>query len=578
MGNVEESRGKRVLEGRTARVRRVDIEGACIGPVCILEVESLVQQQLIHRFPLSSPTMFSRCRSLFLTLFTFTLFPAHAHPSLPHINALHRRAGTWTLTQNGTTGVSAMMMVVLNPTMVLFLDKVEDNALRTPDGNPAWGALFNLDTKAVTPLKLKTNTFCAGGAFISNGSFVSTGGNGIVSEYEAADGWQGLRLMQPCTSATGAGCTIYENPATFHLLVDRWYPTAIRLYDGSAMIIGGTSVGGFYNDIPGANMASYEYFPKKFWMPSPFTVPSDFLLRTAPANLFPIAFAMIDGRLFLAANNQTIVYDSDYNYEIRLPDIPNGYRVTYPFSAAAIVLPMYPPNYTQDVLICGGTNMNDALPSTSLSTQTPSSNFCFRMTLTEAGVAQGWATETMPDRRVMPDLVMVPTGEVIIVNGAKTGAAGYGNFLDNVGQSNADQPAYRPVLYTPTAAAGSRFSTTGMPTSNIPRMYHSVATLTAKGNIIIAGSNPNAGVYDFPPNWPYPAEYRVEFLNPPWMTVARPTLVNPPAKFSFNTQYTFNVTVPAGLNTTASQVKGIYPVFGSWVTENLTDAASSQLH
>ncbi len=127
-------------------------------------------------------------------------------------------------------------------------------------------------------------------------------------------------------------------------------------------------------------------------------VTSNLLLRTTPANLFPIAFALTDGRVFLAANNQTIVYDTDYDIEIVLPDIPDGYRVTYPFTAGAALLPLLPPYYICEILICGGTNFDDSVDSLTLSTHAPSSNRCFRMELTTAGVAGGWQTEIMPER------------------------------------------------------------------------------------------------------------------------------------------------------------------------------------
>jgi hypothetical protein len=91
--------------------------------------------------------------------------------------------------------------------------------------------------------------------------------------------------------------------------------------------------------------------------------------------------------------------------------------------------------------------------------------------------------------------------------------AGYGNLVDKVGNSNADNPNYTPVLYDPIAPAGQRFTTMGMPTSTIPRLYHSVATLVPSGKIMIAGSNPNK---DFATN-KYPTEYRVEWLIPPYL-------------------------------------------------------------
>jgi hypothetical protein len=75
----------------------------------------------------------------------------------------------------------------------------------------------------------------------------------------------------------------------------------------------------------------------------------------------------------------------------------------------------------------------------------------------------------------MPEGVLLPDGKVLIVNGAASGTAGYGNVQNQVGLSNADNPVYQPVLYDPEAPAGKRFSSEGLPTSNIPRLYHSVA-------------------------------------------------------------------------------------------------------
>lgn len=110
----------------------------------------------------------------------------------------------------------------------------------------------------------------------------------------------------------------------------------------------------------------------------------------------------------------------------------------------------------------------------------------------------------------MPDATILPDGKILIVNGAKTGTAGYGNVPDQVGQSNADNPAFTPVLYDPNAPAGSRFSTDGMPTSDIARLYHSVSTLLPDGRVMIAGSNPNADVE----TRKYKTEYQVEYISP----------------------------------------------------------------
>jgi hypothetical protein len=142
------------------------------------------------------------------------------------------------------------------------------------------------------------------------------------------------------------------------------------------------------------------------------------------------------------------------------------------------------------------------------------------MVLNDAGIKAGWQVEQMPQARLMPDAVQLPTGQIVIVNGAGSGISGYSNVVDQVGESNAANPVLTPVLYDPQAPVGQRFSSAGMPTSRIARMYHSVATLTPKGDIMIAGSNPNLDRTEIE----FATEYRVEWLSPPYITATRPEI------------------------------------------------------
>lgn len=91
----------------------------------------------------------------------------------------------------------------------------------------------------------------------------------------------------------------------------------------------------------------------------------------------------------------------------------------------------------------------------------------------------------------MPEMVLLPSGEVLIINGVGTGYASTFGVRDLVGQSNADHPILTPSLYTPSAPRGKRITNKGPPTSAIPRMYHSGVTLTPMGNLFVAGSNSN---------------------------------------------------------------------------------------
>ncbi|PPQ67459.1 hypothetical protein CVT24_011516 [Panaeolus cyanescens] len=432
----------------------------------------------------------------------------------------------WVLTEHGSTGVNAMQLAVVSESYALIVDKVEHNPL-TIDGHPAWAALYNLRDDSVIPLRIQSNSFCAGGSFLSNGTLINVGGNPVVegqtsaSDFGDLDGLQAIRIFEPCEYPEEGNCELYENPDRIRMASPRWYSTAIRLHDGSVMIIGGSKKGGWINNST-VNNPTIEFFPPKAIHGSGgLPIALGFLETTLNANLFPIAFVLPDGKIFMAANQDAMIYDWETNTEILLPKIPNGVRVTYPMSGTGLLLPLSSSNdYTPEILLCGGSTINDKKASYRISSQDQASSQCSRMVLTEDGINEGWQVEQMPDTRIMPDAVLLPTGKIVIINGGRSGIAGYGNVLDQVGYSNADNPVFTPVLYDPDAEVEDRFMSEGLPTSSIPRLYHSVASLTPSGNIMIAGSNPNLDRSEVQ----YGTEYRVEWLDPPYMQQSRPVI------------------------------------------------------
>ena len=156
----------------------------------------------------------------------------------------------------------------------------------------------------------------------------------------------------------------------------------------------------------------------------------------------------------------------------------------------------------------------------------------------------------------MGNLILLPTGQVLCLNGAGTGriscrtlllatqlkypgVAGYGNDSWAIGQSYADHPILQPVVYNSSAPAGSQWSRDGLPASAVPRMYHSTATLLpdgegavivfrldrysneSPGSVLVAGSNPNSDYVDS--GIPYPTEYRLEKFYPAYFKQRRPS-------------------------------------------------------
>jgi hypothetical protein len=54
-----------------------------------------------------------------------------------------------------------------------------------------------------------------------------------------------------------------------------------------------------------------------------------------------------------------VMLDWQRNVETRLPDLPNGQRVTYPMSGAGVMLPLrYENGYAAEILLCGGSEVS----------------------------------------------------------------------------------------------------------------------------------------------------------------------------------------------------------------------------
>lgn len=259
----------------------------------------------------------------------------------------------------------------------------------------------------------------------------------------------------------------------------------------------------------------------------------------------------------MVANNQTIIYDIEANTETILPDIPNGVSVTAPTDGSAILLPLSPPDFTPEVLVCGGSSINQTLLPGNFTSQHPASSQCARMTITPEGIAKGWEVDHMLEARTLLELLHLPNGQILVTNGASTGFSGWDSVQNTVGNSNADHAALVPSLYTPAAALGQRFSNAGMPSSGIPRMYHSTASLTPQGNFFIGGSNPNNGS-NFTTGFEFPTELRIQTLDPPFMFVPRPRILDMPAKIGFGQRVSVPISVPNNLNRRDANVQGAF--------------------
>ena len=435
----------------------------------------------------------------------------------------------------GSSAVSGMMMFNSAPGKVVILDKTEGNAARI-DGHPAWGQEWDTKNRTGRLMDVITNTFCAGGMSLGNGTWATFGGNENVgpggnstsprfsttAPYYDGDGGPAARFYTPNSQGTSDW-----DDGNHYMKRRRWYPTVEALGDGTLWIGGGEDYGGYVADA-GQNQPNFEY-----WPPRGDAINMDFLTQTLPMNLYPLAWLMESGRLFVQAGQDAILYDLDTNSVAKGLPSTTGPMKVYPASAGVAMLPMTPANnYTQEVLFCGGVQRplnewgNGAGPLYN-PLNTPASKVCERIT-PEADNPTWEQDDDLINGRSMGTFVYLPDGKLWFGQGVRMGTGGYSgqNYNKNLGISLGDQPDYQPMIYDPKAPKGARFSTAGLSQMQVQRMYHSTAILLEDGSILTAGSNPNADVsFDNPANYTN-TEYRLEQWYPLWYNEPRPTQLN----------------------------------------------------
>ncbi|EOA34777.1 hypothetical protein CARUB_v10022352mg [Capsella rubella] len=425
--------------------------------------------------------------------------------------------GKWELfmKNSGVSAMHAILMPVINK--VQFYDATiwRISQVKLPPGVPchvydqkankvdcwAHSVLVDINTANIRPLLLTTDTWCSSGGLTVNGTLVSTGG------FEG--GANTARYLSTCEN-----CAWVEYPQA--LAARRWYSTQATLPDGTFVVVGGRDA------------LNYEYIlpegqnNKKLY--------DSLLLRQTDDpeenNLYPFVWLNTDGNLFIFANNRSILLSPKTNKVLKeFPQLPGGAR-NYPGSSSSALLPIRlyvqnPAVIPADVLICGGARQDAYFRAEKKKLYDPALKDCARISINSAKPV--WKTEFMPMSRVMSDTVILPNGEVLIVNGAKRGSSGW---------HLAKEPNFSPIIYTPTKPLGKRFKE--LAPSTIPRMYHSIAIALPDGKVLIGGSNTNDG-YQY--NVEYPTELRVEKFSPPYLDPAlanmRPRIITAPKQIKY---------------------------------------------
>ncbi|GKB82923.1 aldehyde oxidase GLOX [Tanacetum coccineum] len=436
--------------------------------------------------------------------------------------------GTWeVLVENA--GIASMHTVVTHFDTVVLLDRtdlspteeryekyhcqIDPKNKQDPQTRPdcySYSVYYNLANQNLQPLTLNTDTWCSSGQVLPDGTILQTGGDN--------DGFKKIRKFTPCET-TSSSCD-WKELKDIELAEGRWYATNQILPNGSVIIIGGKAA------------TSVEFFPPRN---GGGVVNFPFLTEAVDDqmdNLYPYVHLLPNGHLFVFANNKSVMYDYTNNVVLkRYPELEGGPR-NYPSAGSSVMLALTPDTESgvyssATILVCGGAQygaFND------MNTSVPAQSSCGRIKATAKNPV--WEMEDMPVGRIMGDMVMLPTGDVVIINGAQAGSQGF---------ELASKPCLSPVLYQPDEPVGSRFMT--LAPSSVPRMYHSTANLLPDGRILVAGSNTHA-YYNF--STKFPTELKIEAFSPeylsPWNKMMRPTIEELPEKINYGDTFDIDVT------------------------------------
>lgn len=474
------------------------------------------------------------------------------HPSFPSAAAAlapTSRGGRWNLLLSNI-GISAMHMQLLNNDRVVIFDRTDfgNSNISLPNGKcrydqndtalqvdcTAHSVEYDVASNSIRPLMVQTDVWCSSGSVLPDGSLVQTGGFN--------DGEKVVRVFKPCNNAT---CDWHETRGG--LIQKRWYSTNHILPDGRQIIIGGR------------RSFSYEFYPKTAFANNAYSLP--FLVQTNDPkienNLYPFVFLNVDGNLFIFANNRAILFDYTKNAVLKnYPQIPGGDPRNYPSTGSAVLLPLkslQAQEIQAEVLVCGG-GLRGSYISAQNGNFSGALSSCGRIMITDPNPK--WTMETMPLARTMGDMVILPNGNVLIINGAAAGTAGWECGRD---------PVLKPVIYRPDNPFNSRFEIQNP--STVPRMYHSTSVLLRDGRVLVGGSNPHI-YYNFT-GVLFPTELSLEAFSPSYLDSGseylRPRIVSPATQYpiGYGQRVPIRFTVSGGVDINLVTVTMVAPGFNT---------------
>jgi alpha-amylase len=278
------------------------------------------------------------------------------------------------------------------------------------------------------------NLFCSGHTFLPDGRLLVVGGH-------FADG---VGLNQ-------AAIYDYRTNVWTALPVmnnGRWYPTAVSLEDGTALVLAGAILGPVHNDVAQIwDGAAWRSIAIKTGLP-----------------LYPRMHVAPNDKVFMSGTNaQTFMLDTrGQGNWVRFPE-PDGARINGERQYAPSVL--Y--DVGKVIYIGGGNDHGTNLPSANVEI----------IDLTAANPAWS-ATSPMHRRRRQHNATILPDGTVLVTGGTQGGGGANGGFND----LTTGEPVHTAELWDPATGRWTELAAEA-----VDRCYHSTALLLLDATVLSAG-------------------------------------------------------------------------------------------
>jgi len=337
-----------------------------------------------------------------------------------------------------------------------------------------------------------SNLFCTGIAQLHDGKILACGGH-MHNDFGLDD----TTVFDP---APATPTWIRKNVS----YIGRWYPTVLQVPNDGA-----ESTYKYFmhqgNAMPGVVVKKPQIYDEADFYKWTFPENSTMGIDNDAEHYYPHLFVMPDGRVFKAGAEKKTKYFNMSTWA--WSSVIEGGEAMADYSSSA----MFEPG--KILKVGGGGNPND-------SGRAYATSFTF-----DHGTGAWTQRGSLTYKRRLHNLVILPDGKVLAIGGNK--------------RDLYEDPVFEPEIFDP--ATGQWSVATNVDNPNIPRWYHSVATLMPDGKVLVAGGDIQ------PP--PYPTEKRpklYQLFKPRYLNVTslRPVIQVAPTSISLGSgDPTFTLTV-----------------------------------